>query len=233
MEINSRSIQQRHDSIQLEALIKVHLRFTEPTEQTYPTAATDGTQERKELPVLHSGVVDDDEGRRRRLLAGLELCALIRRLGEHLRRVEVVDARLEEAGLQRHTQNLLRLQLQLVEGLAHPGEDGRTFWAAEDKRSADAGGGAGGHSGRNLPEAFVAQVDDGVDLGQRRVGQGQDHRHHTHTAVEGWGGGVVSISSNTLHHLQRDPAWCSPALGEAVHEGLWVVQAGLDELRQR
>lgn len=97
---------------------------------------------RKELPVLHSGVTDDDERRRRRLLAGLELSALVCKLGEHLRRVEVVDARLEEAGLQSHTQHLLRLQLQLVKGLAHPGEDAGqpddTFWAAEDKLSVDA-----------------------------------------------------------------------------------------------
>lgn len=113
----------------------------------YSTALTDGSQEKKkELPVLHSGVVDDDECWRRRLLAGLELGALVCGFGKHLRRVEVVHARLEEAGLQSHTQHLLRLQLQLVEGLAHPGEDAwesdNTFWAAEDKQSVEAAGGA-------------------------------------------------------------------------------------------
>lgn len=85
---------------------------------------------------VHSGVVDDDESRRGRLLAGLELCALVRRLGEDLRRVEVVHSGLEEAGLQPHAQDVLRLQLQLVEGLAHPGEDAvqpGTFWAAEGR----------------------------------------------------------------------------------------------------
>lgn len=85
---------------------------------------------------IHSGVADDDEGGRGRLLAGLELCALVRRLGEDLRRVEVVHAGLEEAGLQPHAQRVLRLQLQLVEGLAHPGEDAvqpDTFRAAEGR----------------------------------------------------------------------------------------------------
>lgn len=85
---------------------------------------------------VHSGVADDDEGGRGRLLAGLELCALVRRLGEDLRRVEVVHAGLEEAGLQPHAQHILRLQLQLVEGLPHPGEDAvqpDTFRAAEGR----------------------------------------------------------------------------------------------------
>lgn len=62
---------------------------------------------RKEPPLLPSGVADDDECWRRRLLTGLELGALVCRLGEHLRRVEVVDARMEEAGLQSHTHHLL------------------------------------------------------------------------------------------------------------------------------
>lgn len=86
---------------------------------------------------VHSGIADDDESGRGRLLAGLKLCALVRRLGEDLRRVEVVHASLEEAGLQLHAQHVLRLQLQLVEGLAHPGEHAvhsRTVRAAEGIR---------------------------------------------------------------------------------------------------
>lgn len=125
----------------------------------------------EELPVLHSGVVDDDKCRRRCLLAGLELGALVCGLGEHLRRVEVVHARLEEAGLQSHTQHLLRLQLQLVEGLTHPGEDAGqpddTVWAAQDRLSVEVAGGARGRWARkNSPGAFMPQVNDDVDLSQ-------------------------------------------------------------------
>lgn len=83
-------------------------------------------------PRLHSGVVDDDEGGTRRLLTSLTNGGLLRRLGEHSRRVEVVDPCLEETGSQGHAQHLLRLQLQLVLGPTHPGEravDLHRLWA--------------------------------------------------------------------------------------------------------
>ncbi|TNN77948.1 hypothetical protein EYF80_011871 [Liparis tanakae] len=70
---------------------------------------------------LHLGTVDDDEGGTGRLLTRLAHGALLGQLGEHSWRVEVVDAGLEETGSQGQTQHLLRLQLQLVLGLTHPG----------------------------------------------------------------------------------------------------------------
>lgn len=72
--------------------------------------------------MLLSGVVDDDQSRTRRLLTRLAQRRLLGRLGEDSRRVEVVDAGLEETGSQAQAQNLLRLQLQLVLALPNPGE---------------------------------------------------------------------------------------------------------------
>lgn len=72
--------------------------------------------------MLRSGAVDDYESRTSCLLTRLAHGALLRRLGEHSWRVEVVDSRLEETRSQGQAQHLLRLQLQLVLGLTHPGE---------------------------------------------------------------------------------------------------------------
>lgn len=66
------------------------------------------------------------------MLTGLTHGALLGWLGEDPRSVKVVDSSLEETGLQSQTQHLLRLQLQLILGLTHPGEgavDLQRLWA--------------------------------------------------------------------------------------------------------
>lgn len=69
-----------------------------------------------------SGTGDDDESGRGRLLACLAQGGLLGGPREHSGRVEVVDPGLEEAGSQAQTRGLLRLQLQPVLALTHPGE---------------------------------------------------------------------------------------------------------------
>lgn len=70
---------------------------------------------------IHLDVVDDDdESRRSCLLTGLKLGTLVWGLGKNLWCVDVIDSRLEKAGLQCHTQHVPGLQLQLVIGLTNP-----------------------------------------------------------------------------------------------------------------
>lgn len=79
-----------------------------------------------------SGIVDDYESGTSCLLTCLTHGPLIRRFCKDSRRVKVVDSCLEKTGLQSQTQHLLRLQLQLVLGLTHPGVrvvDLQRLWA--------------------------------------------------------------------------------------------------------
>lgn len=82
--------------------------------------------------MLCSGVVDDYESRTSCLLTRLTHGVLLRWLGEDSWRVKVVDSCLEKTGSQSQAQHLLRLKLQLVLGLTHPGEqavDFQRLWA--------------------------------------------------------------------------------------------------------
>lgn len=71
---------------------------------------------------LCSGIVDDYESRTSCLLARLTHGGLLSWLGKDSVRVKVVDSCLEETGSQGQAQHLLRLQLQLILGLTHPGK---------------------------------------------------------------------------------------------------------------
>lgn len=85
--------------------------------------------------MLSSGIVDEYERRTCCLLTCLTHGSLLCRLGKDSRCVKVIDSCLEETCLQRQTQHLLRLQLQLVLGLTHPGEwavDLQSLWAEND-----------------------------------------------------------------------------------------------------
>lgn len=86
-----------------------------------------------------SGVVDDDESGRGRLLGCLAQTGLLRWSSKDSARAEVVDPSLEEAGLQAQTADLPRLQLQLVAALTHPGEGAGhvcRLWAGTHRRNA-------------------------------------------------------------------------------------------------
>ncbi len=69
------------------------------------------------------------------MLTRLTRGSLLGRLGEDSWSVKVVDSCLEETGSQSQAQHLLRLQLQFVLGLTHPGEramDLHRLWAEKD-----------------------------------------------------------------------------------------------------
>lgn len=84
--------------------------------------STKSRSSRQQAVTLCSDIVDDDESRTSSLLTRLTHGVLFCWFGEDSRRVKVVDSCLEETGSQSQAQHFLRLQLQLVLSLTHPGE---------------------------------------------------------------------------------------------------------------